>query len=73
MYARATPAKRVAYVAERKPAAAVRMASGAAEIPRQYHRTGTLREYCRTERYCYRDDAHGLRRVDAADAADAET
>lgn len=52
VYARTAPPERVSYLAELKADPAVRMASGANEI---------LRQYRRTERYFYRDDAHDLR------------
>ena len=52
VYAQTTPPERVAYLAELKADPAVRMAAGANEI---------LRQYRRTERYFYRDDAHDLR------------
>ncbi len=52
VYARTAPPERVTYLAELKADPAVRMASGANEI---------LRQYRRTERYFYRDDAHDLR------------
>ena len=52
VYARTAPPERVTYLAELKADPAVRMAAGANEI---------LRQYRRTERYFYRDDAHDLR------------
>jgi len=52
VYARTAPPERVAYLAELKADPAVRVASGANEI---------LRQYRRTERYFYRDDAHEIR------------
>lgn len=58
VYARTAPPERVSYLAELKADAAVRMASGANEI---------LRQYRRTERYFYRDDAHDLRTALARD------
>ena len=58
VYARTAPPERVSYLAELKADPAVRMASGANEI---------LRQYRRTERYFYRDDAHDLRTALARD------
>ena len=52
VYARTPPPERVTYLAELKADPAVRMASGANEI---------LRQYRRVERYFFRDDAHDLR------------
>ncbi|MBB6646733.1 hypothetical protein [Halobellus ruber] len=52
VYARTAPPERVTYLAELKADPAVRMASGANEI---------LRQYRRTERYFFRDDDHDLR------------
>ena len=52
VYARTAPPERVTYLAELKADPAVRMASGANEI---------LRQYRRMERYFFRDDAHDLR------------
>ncbi|GGI94613.1 hypothetical protein GCM10008995_01060 [Halobellus salinus] len=52
VYARTAPPERVSYLAELKADPAVRMASGANEI---------LRQYRRAERYFFRDDAHDLR------------
>jgi hypothetical protein len=52
VYARTAPPDRVAYLAELKADPAVRMASGANEI---------LRQYRRAERYFFQDDAHDLR------------
>jgi len=52
VYARTAPPERVTYLAELKADPAVRMASGANEI---------LRQYRRTERYFFQDDAHDLR------------
>lgn len=52
VYARSAPPERVTYLAELKADPAVRMASGANEI---------LRQYRRMERYFFRDDAHDLR------------
>jgi hypothetical protein len=52
VFARTAPPDRVTYLAELKADPAVRMASGANEI---------LRQYRRTERYFFQDDAHDLR------------
>jgi hypothetical protein len=52
VYARTRPPDRVAYLVELKADPAVRMASGANEIIRQYRRM---------ERYFYADDEHDLR------------
>jgi hypothetical protein len=52
VYVRTAPPERVTYLAELKADPAVRMAAGANEI---------LRQYRRTERYFFRDDAHDLR------------
>jgi hypothetical protein len=52
VYARTAPPERMTYLAELKADPAVRMAAGANEI---------LRQYRRTERYFFRDDAHDLR------------
>ena len=60
VYARTAPPERVTYLAELKADPAVRMASGANEI---------LRQYRRMERYFFRDDAHDLRRRLGRDGA----
>ena len=52
VYARTSPPERVSYLAELKADPAVRMASGANEI---------LRQYRRMERYFYADETHDLR------------
>lgn len=52
VYVRTRPPERVEYLAELKADPAVRVASGANEI---------LRQYRRMERYFYEDDAHDLR------------
>ncbi|MGQ4555402.1 hypothetical protein [Halobellus sp. GM3] len=52
VYVRTRPPERVDYLAELKADPAVRVASGANEI---------LRQYRRMERYFYEDDAHALR------------
>ncbi|WP_435183604.1 hypothetical protein [Halobellus sp. EA9] len=52
VYVRTAPPERVSYLVELKADPAVRMASGANEI---------LRQYRRMERYFYADDAHDLR------------
>lgn len=53
VYVRTTPPERVSYLVELKADPAVRMASGANEI---------LRQYRRMERYFYEDDEHTLRK-----------